>query len=74
MVVLMTRTRSGKTLSELVVIVVVLLGLGGMLAHAVQKVRAAADAPPVKAAEAPRVKVEKRGGVAVNHKTPRHAP
>jgi Tfp pilus assembly protein PilV len=38
----MTRTRSGKTLPELLVIVVVLLGLAGMLAHAVQKVRAAA--------------------------------
>jgi hypothetical protein len=61
----MTRTRSGKTLSELVVIVVVLLGLGGMLAHAVQKVRAAAVAP--------QARVE-RGGVAVSFNTPRHAP
>ncbi len=38
----MTRTRFGMTLSELLVMVVVLLGLAGMLAHAVQKVRAAA--------------------------------
>ena len=37
----MTRTRSGKTLPELLVIVVVLLGLAGMLAHAVKKDRAA---------------------------------
>jgi hypothetical protein len=42
----MTRTRSGKTFLELLVMVVVLAGLGGMLAHAVQKVRAAADTPP----------------------------
>jgi len=40
----MTRTRSGKTVIELLVMVVVLLGLGGMLAHAVSKVRAAAVA------------------------------
>jgi hypothetical protein len=37
----MTRTRSGKTLTELLVMAVVLLGLGAMLTHTVQKVRAA---------------------------------
>ena len=37
----MMRNRCGKTLLELLVMVVVLLGLGGMLAHAVTKVRAA---------------------------------
>jgi hypothetical protein len=42
----MTRTRSGKTVIELLVMVVVLLGLGGLLAHAVSKVRAAASSPP----------------------------
>ena len=40
----MNRTRSGKTLLEVLVMVVVLLGLGGMLAHAVSKVRAASQA------------------------------
>jgi hypothetical protein len=42
----MTRTRSGKTLTELLVMIVVLVGLSGMLAHAVQKVCAAAGNPP----------------------------
>jgi hypothetical protein len=42
----MTQTRSGKTFFELLVMVVVLLGLGGMLFHAVQKVRAGAAPSP----------------------------
>jgi hypothetical protein len=41
----MTRTRSGKTLTELLVMVVVLLGLSGMLAYSVQKVCAVGTAP-----------------------------
>ena len=41
----MNRTRSGKTLLEVLVMVVVLLGLGGMLAHAVSKVRAGFASP-----------------------------
>jgi hypothetical protein len=36
----MTRTRFGNSLSELLVVVAVVLGLSGMLAHAARKVRA----------------------------------
>jgi hypothetical protein len=62
----MTRTRSGKTFIELLVMVVVLLGLGGMLAHAVQKVRAAAGTVQSRA--------EPRGAdVSVSLNAPRHA-
>jgi hypothetical protein len=39
----MTRTRSGKTLTELLVVLGVLLGLAGMLGHTLQKVQAAAS-------------------------------
>jgi hypothetical protein len=39
----MTRTRSEKSLTELLVMVVVLLGLSGMLAHAFQRICVAAD-------------------------------
>jgi hypothetical protein len=47
----MTRTRSGKSLTELLVIVAVLAGLGWMLTHAVQRVCASAtnDRPSVTA-------------------------
>lgn len=41
----MTRTRSGKTLTELLTMVVVLLGLSGMLAYSVQKVCAVGFGP-----------------------------
>ena len=41
----MTRTRSGKTLTELLTMVVVLLGLSGMLAYSVQKVCAVGFVP-----------------------------
>jgi hypothetical protein len=41
----MTRTRSGKTLTELLTMLAVLLGLGGMLAYSVQKVCAVGLAP-----------------------------
>jgi hypothetical protein len=40
----MTRTRSGKALSELLVVLAVLLGLAGMLGHTLQKVSAASHA------------------------------
>jgi hypothetical protein len=39
----MTRTRSGKSLTEWLVIFAVLLGLSGMLARTVQKVHAVTD-------------------------------
>ncbi len=42
----MSRTRSGKTLTELLVIVAVLVGLTGMLALAGQRVYAAAQGHP----------------------------
>jgi hypothetical protein len=42
----MSRTRSGKTLTELLVIVAVLLGLTWMLASAGQRVYAAAQGHP----------------------------
>jgi hypothetical protein len=42
----MTRTRSGKTLTELPVMLAVLLGLTWMLTHAVQRVYAAAQGRP----------------------------
>ena len=49
----MTRTQSAKTLADLLVTVVVLVGLSGLLAHTVQKARAAAgqmpSPPPVQA-------------------------
>jgi hypothetical protein len=41
----MTRSRSGKTLTELLTMFVVLLGLSGMLAYSVQKVCAVGLAP-----------------------------
>jgi hypothetical protein len=59
----MTRTRSGKTLTELLVMAVVLLGLGGMLAHTVQKVRAAGGRSEPAVAK-----------VTVNPKGPQRAP
>jgi hypothetical protein len=63
----MTRTRCGKTLLELLVIVVVLLGLGGMLAHAALKVRTA-----TRAAQAP---TEFRDAdVSVSLNDPGHVP
>jgi hypothetical protein len=62
----MTRTRSGKTLTELLVMLVVLLGLTGMLAHAVQKVRAAS-------ATRPGTKVVSNA-MSASLTNPRHAP
>jgi hypothetical protein len=41
----MTRTRSGKTLTELLTMLAVVLGLSGMLAYSVQKVCAVGFAP-----------------------------
>lgn len=41
----MNRTRSGKTLTELLTMLFVLLGLSGMLAYSVQKVCAVGLAP-----------------------------
>jgi hypothetical protein len=41
----MTRTRSGKTLTELLTMLAVVLGLTGMLAYSVQKVCAVGLAP-----------------------------
>jgi hypothetical protein len=58
----MTRTRSGKTLTELLVMLVVLLGLAGMLAHAVQKVRAAATTPTAAAQRGSEASVSPKKG------------
>jgi hypothetical protein len=41
----MNRTRSGKTLTETLTMLLVLLGLSGMLAYSVQKVCAVGLAP-----------------------------
>ncbi len=42
----MTRTRSGKTLTELLTMLIVVLGLSGMLAYSAQKVWATGRGEP----------------------------
>jgi len=56
----MTRTRSGKSLTELLVITAVLMGLGWMLTHAVQKVWAGGTHDHPKAAASVSLKAPQR--------------
>ena len=56
----MTRTRSGKSLTELLVIVAVLLGLGWILTHAAQKVCAGATHDRAKATVSVSLKAPQR--------------